>query len=710
MALTTTTLRFRANFAFTGVYIDYAPALPAAESLVATIRYRKRPHDWVEGHDFFDITGQSFLATCLFGLAADTTYDYAIQLQRIVTVGGAVVETIDFSGQFTTRSDSFATSAGTEYFLSPAGSDSNGGLSAADPIYSLGKFDSLASAGDIATMAGGDYCYGTDDTLRVCDTVAGTAEAPITIRGSGVGGKANITGASAYDPGDWSVHSGDIYVCDTTVPSNALFGVLRDTTANRVLYAFLALSADKNPVEGGGDASVPWAFNITNNSEPGWHMAADGTLYVRMYDGASPEGRLTACQGGAGSDLLGIKLKSDYWYIDGTNITFSDFGLTQANASANSDWKGAINWSLQIIADNCWVHDAAFIECGMRLNGASYTTIEDNSFTADPLFWDKVSADWEGYGLGSAYDFQVGWRWGYGGPNEIQAIKLIAASTESRQTVIRNNTFDYIEGPLVATTVAMTDIDIYGNTLSHTPESWAEARTDNLHNVRIDSNTVDGTFYSVRATDADQEGPHWITNNWVDNYITRPFLQGNNSTGPVVIAHNTFRCTQVGEVIGRCCWGNAGFSNHEIANNIFIGTNLDVITGMSGAMADTFFKNNAFYSTSSATQRLVIGGVGYSSGDLAVDAAASNAADNGVTLTDNSWDVDPLDADDNLVAALKSGGTTVKGISSIIADAATGRTLAEPVDPGTFGGYSLVPPEPIHTMRLDVSITASLRV
>lgn len=88
-----------------------------------------------------------------------------------------------------------AGAAGTAYFVSPIGADTNSGTSAAAPFKTIQKALDLAQPGTTITLAAGSY------REAVATKVAGTAGAPITIRGpetgKAVGGRYKAT---VYSP------------------------------------------------------------------------------------------------------------------------------------------------------------------------------------------------------------------------------------------------------------------------------------------------------------------------------------------------------------------------------------------------------------------------------------------------------------------------------------------------------------------------------
>src|SRR5689334_11337807 len=74
-----------------------------------------------------------------------------------------------------------AQAAGTAYFVSPTGADTNSGTSAAAPFKTIQHALDLAQPGTTITLAAGTY------KEAAATKVAGTAAAPITIKGPETG-------------------------------------------------------------------------------------------------------------------------------------------------------------------------------------------------------------------------------------------------------------------------------------------------------------------------------------------------------------------------------------------------------------------------------------------------------------------------------------------------------------------------------------------
>ena len=100
----------------------------------------------------------------------------AVRSRSAVGVALAVAALMGVVGLWTP-----ARAAGTAYFVSPSGADTNNGTSAAAPFRTIQKALDLAQPGTTITLAAGTY------REAVATKVAGTAGAPITIKGPETG-------------------------------------------------------------------------------------------------------------------------------------------------------------------------------------------------------------------------------------------------------------------------------------------------------------------------------------------------------------------------------------------------------------------------------------------------------------------------------------------------------------------------------------------
>jgi hypothetical protein len=86
-----------------------------------------------------------------------------------------------------------AQAAGTTYFVSASGSDTNSGTSSAAPWRSLSKINSIVlKPGDTVSFRRGDTWTG-----GIVTTQSGTSTAPITLNGYGSGSAPTITGGKS---------------------------------------------------------------------------------------------------------------------------------------------------------------------------------------------------------------------------------------------------------------------------------------------------------------------------------------------------------------------------------------------------------------------------------------------------------------------------------------------------------------------------------
>ena len=94
----------------------------------------------------------------------------------LVGIGAAVAVLMGLTGVW-----AVANAAGTAYFVSPTGLDTNAGTSAAAPFKSIQKALDLAAPGSTITLAPGVY------RQSIVTKTDGTAASPITIKGSETG-------------------------------------------------------------------------------------------------------------------------------------------------------------------------------------------------------------------------------------------------------------------------------------------------------------------------------------------------------------------------------------------------------------------------------------------------------------------------------------------------------------------------------------------
>ncbi|WP_127588437.1 discoidin domain-containing protein [Paenibacillus koleovorans] len=127
------------------------------------------------------------------------TVRLALQLMLIALTSFAAV-----AGLFAVSPGS-ASAAGTTYYFSTSGSDSNNGLSAASPKKNVGHALTLMSAGNTILFKRGDAWYNTTLDLQ---SKAGTLTSPITIGAYGTGAKPVIAGMDILNDAGWTNISG----------------------------------------------------------------------------------------------------------------------------------------------------------------------------------------------------------------------------------------------------------------------------------------------------------------------------------------------------------------------------------------------------------------------------------------------------------------------------------------------------------------------
>src|SRR6478609_69729 len=112
---------------------------------------------------------------------------------RINSVRAAVTTLILTAGWLAVGLPAPAQAAGTTYFVSASGSDTNPGTSSAAPWKSLSKVNSIVlKRGDTVSFRRGDTWAGA-----IVTTQSGTEAAPITLIGYGTGNAPMITGGKS---------------------------------------------------------------------------------------------------------------------------------------------------------------------------------------------------------------------------------------------------------------------------------------------------------------------------------------------------------------------------------------------------------------------------------------------------------------------------------------------------------------------------------
>ncbi|MDQ0853331.1 hypothetical protein QFZ79_001442 [Arthrobacter sp. V4I6] len=112
---------------------------------------------------------------------------------KIKSVAAAVFMTALLAGGLLVGTPTPASAAGTAYYVSAAGNDSNSGRSSSTPWKTLTKVNSVVLApGDTVRFRRGDTWFGGIVTAQ-----SGTSTAPITLNGYGTGNPPTVTGGKS---------------------------------------------------------------------------------------------------------------------------------------------------------------------------------------------------------------------------------------------------------------------------------------------------------------------------------------------------------------------------------------------------------------------------------------------------------------------------------------------------------------------------------
>ena len=210
-----------------------------------------------------------------------------------------------------------ASAAGTTYYVSTSGSDSNSGTSTSAPFQTIQKCASVAVAGDSCLIMAGTYHE------TVTPTNSGTSSAPITFAPYN-GASVTIDGANAVT--GWTQYSGDIYSAAVTLPvSNESILSTTGLEANQVFINRSMLPEVHWPVAPGADPSHP-ATSVADSTSS-TSVIGDANMPNINWTGAT----VHWYTGNAWSDEAGVVTS----YSDTTEPTIT-FGRDNPGGAAGS--------------------------------------------------------------------------------------------------------------------------------------------------------------------------------------------------------------------------------------------------------------------------------------------------------------------------------------------------------------------------------------
>jgi len=347
-----------------------------------------------------------------------------------------------------------ARAAGTTYYVSTSGSDSNNGLSESTPFKTIAKVNSLN------LQPGDRVLFKCGDTWRAEQLViskSGTEAAPITFGSypEGCVNKPILSGAQPIT--GWTVHSSNIYVADLTAGGNA----------GKFAYGVSQLFR--------GDARLPmgrWPNSgyATIDSQPAGNQITDAQLPAINWTGAVAH------------------IRGMTWYILNRAVT-GDSGSTLTLGADADCWGGCAGWGYflnnhlaTLDQEGEWYYDSTphrlylYTTGGAPANGAIEGSV---ILKNDDRSWGGVQLGVDLNNPGISYvvvenlDVCRWFRHGIATPTN-------HAHTENHHITLRNN--------------AITDVDGIGINLM----AWVWGATDGRpdgwrggYNLTVDGNIID---------------------------------------------------------------------------------------------------------------------------------------------------------------------------------------------------------------------------
>jgi len=490
------------------------------ENASTTVEFRQLGQaEWRLAQPLVRISAKRF-AGSIFNLTPGASYEVRVQFSD---PDGASPGQL--SGSVSTRSEQRPTGSGTTKYVAVSGSDGWPGTQQ-QPYRTVQHAVDQAGPGDVIIVTAGVY----RESIRI--TSSGQADAYILIQGQS---GATISGAQeSYDTvgsGLWVHVSGDLYYTPmATKPIYVAAAGLR-------LYYWPDLAGLQDGTEtiGGTVYSVDggWTYDSSANR-----------LYVRLPDGGSPNDttiQLTSISKGIEID------NAAYVILDGLDVGF--FG----------NYCISIEDSAHCVVRNSLIHNA---RNGLRVNGyAAGENLIDNNELYDTAIW-----DWP-------------WKMVKGHDPEGCAISI----TAGRGNVYRNNRCHGFFNAIVPSLWGQLydesynpDMDVHDNVIWETGDDGLEPEGACV-NQRYWNNRAEDVLVGVSLAPI-TVGPCYFIRNTVYNHHLTAVKLDSNSSGPVLLYHNTLVTTvhntdhySYRENVNAI--GVSGtYHNHTYRNNIIQGT------------------------------------------------------------------------------------------------------------------------------------------
>jgi hypothetical protein len=670
------------------------------------------------------------LATSLFGLVPGAPVEVEITFIRESTIDGTVLEVQRKSGIVSTRSDAFP-STGSTWFVAPSGDDGTGDGSYGNPWRSprgASSRTSLQPGDTIVLKSNEQYGFFDVDDPYVQDDVkisssnaapftskSGTASAYITLKAE-TPGTVKIRGSKALNL-SWTAYevSGTHlypHCYKSTTPVSERLNRMRfkanPNDIGTILYPY------KDLVESGSGQDA--VFGLADRPWLGWFQDASGYLYVKLDDGAEPEGiqpqnnQLTAAAANSGGlYLFGV----EYWKIEG--IVFEDFGTqTPEHGIVNHrgiDIRGAKN----IVIDGCTFRESSVWSsfAGQTPPAPNITsenvTVQNCRFEASGI-WEVCDDRFDPAG------------WSYGKLTPLNVTHIFMEST--RGGVVRRNSFDgSYYGVVIGTGRAMLtggaideggDVDIHGNTFTkisgdNIAVDYADVAVGDfdqrMTRIFLNDSTLTNFGFSFSPMNV---GPVFCVANKAIDFVSFAFKQGNGSVGNPsarwkFLYHNAIKSG----ISGSIGFGvNLVTGNIVAVNNVLQGEQRVIVGDVSAQMmpAPNAFIRNALFSTNATTpHQLAWRGNYYQKNPPTHLTAEQSLMDpftgepaahpNELVFFDrNIEELNPFPngGDTGLNPALEAQAVAIPGITNI-AGAAGGVHLPEPLAIGRFGSFAMPP-------------------
>ena len=214
-----------------------------------------------------------------------------------------------------------ASASAADYYVSPAGNDSNTGASTA-PWRTLQKAANTAQAGDVVHVADGTY-------VGMNITRSGTVSAPITFRAQGTGALVNARNASTDD--NINIEGGSYIIIDGFAVEDAPRAGIRIVNGTGVVIR-------NNVIARSGHSGIltGWTPGIQIIDNVSWGAAAQHGIYV-SNSRVAPDDIVVRGNECFGNGQNGIQLNGDCW--ESGDGVFTN-AIIENNIVHDNNWKG----------------------------------------------------------------------------------------------------------------------------------------------------------------------------------------------------------------------------------------------------------------------------------------------------------------------------------------------------------------------------------